>query len=477
MVRTLNIRSWSIITLATALAILRIPGSVDGQEVAVRDNYFVEAEVDDATPYVGQQVTYIVKFYVAYPTDQIPSYSAPEFSGFMNRVRPTRQQYSEIVDDRSYTVYQVSTVLYPIMAGDLSIGSGTMTVPEESCIDWPSARNCPGAFLPLTDRGEPAQFDYDTPLIDLAVQPLPAEDPGSFTGAVGSFRIRTSIDTSRVKVGDSVTLTVTVTGEGNLAGLPDLAWPQISDLRSMSGGHEVNSSVAEGILTETKTFRRILIPQRPGSYTIPPVHYSYFDPQLGVYATESTDPIELEVEGTPSGTGVGFAEVDEQRPRRDADGVDVGTVRPVPAALTRGSSPVTFNPLFWWTWSAPLAVLMLLAAPRLVGGRLRIGSREYGDEKQGPARGSGASENDTAAALLHRRLRLILGDPSNTTSGDGLIAVLRSRGVSVETTEELAEAIARIEEMRFGPGGAKEGDELSEAVERLVRKLDAEISG
>ena len=75
----------------------------------------------------------------------------------------------------------------------------------------------------------------------------------------------------------------------------------------MSGGHEVNSSVAEDILTGTKTFRRILIPQRPGSYTIPPVHYSYFDPQLGVYATESTDPIELEVEGTPRRrTGIEF---------------------------------------------------------------------------------------------------------------------------------------------------------------------------
>ena len=117
----MNSRSWSIITLATVLAILRFSGSVDGQEVTARDNYFVEAEVDDETPYVGQQVTYTVKFYVAYPTDKIPTYRAPEFSGFMNQTWPTRQEYSVTVDDLSYTVYQVSTILYPTMAGDRSI--------------------------------------------------------------------------------------------------------------------------------------------------------------------------------------------------------------------------------------------------------------------------------------------------------------------------------------------------------------------
>ena len=367
----MNARSWLITTLATALAILWVTGSVDGQEVAVRENYFVEAEVDDVMPYLGQQVRYTVRFYVAYSTDKIPGYSAPKFSGFMNHTQPSRRQYSETVDDHSYTVYEVSTVLYPTMAGDLSIGPGTMTVPEESCIDWPSARNCPGAFLPLTERGETVQFDYDTPTIELAVRPLPVHAPQSFTGAVGRFRIRASVDRAQVEIGDPVTLTATITGEGNLAALPDLSWPQMRGWRSMSGARKGTISVVDGILTGSKTFERILIPERPGSYTIPSIHYSFFDPQLGAYTTVSTDPIELE---TLSATEVGFAEADEPRSGQDGIGGNVGTVRHAPAVLSRESSPVTSYPLFWWAWITPVVVLMIIVIQRLVG-RLLTGLR------------------------------------------------------------------------------------------------------
>ena len=66
----LNPKSWSIIALAILLATLRVSGSAHGQEVTVRDNYLVEAEVDDETPYVGQQVYLYRQFYVAYPTDE-----------------------------------------------------------------------------------------------------------------------------------------------------------------------------------------------------------------------------------------------------------------------------------------------------------------------------------------------------------------------------------------------------------------------
>ena len=103
---SLNARTSSIIALTVLIVVLSVSGGVHAQEIMTTEHYFVEASVDDETPYLGQHVTYTVKFYVAYPTAEAPGYKAPEFSGFMNRYHPKRLEYSESARGHSYTVYR-----------------------------------------------------------------------------------------------------------------------------------------------------------------------------------------------------------------------------------------------------------------------------------------------------------------------------------------------------------------------------------
>ena len=353
-----------MVALAILFAILRVSGSVHGQEVTVRGDYFVEAEVDHETPYVGQQVTYTVKFYVAFPTDKIPDYRAPKFSGFINQTPPPRQEYSETVDDRTYTVYEVSTILYPAMAGDLSIGPATMIVPEESCIDWPSPRNCPGAYLSPMDRGGADQFDYDTPLIDLTVQPLPPRQPGSFSGAVGRFTIDSAVNKVTTTVGDPITLRVTISGEGNIEKLPGPLWPKLTDWRSFDGARSHSTSIVNRRLAGSRSYELLMIPESLGTFDIPPIEYAYFNPDAEEYVTVSTDPISVEVlhgpdavNSTPSPSELDTA-IDEAA-------VDLRDIKPPPSKIRARSGSMAASPIFWALWLLPVAGLLVFASSRV----------------------------------------------------------------------------------------------------------------
>ena len=480
--QTLNSRSWSIITLATVLAILSVSGSVDGQEVTVRDNYFVEAEVDDETPYVGQQVTYTVKFYVAYPTDKIPTYRAPHFSGFINQSLPTRQEYSETVDDRSYTVYQVSTILYPTMAGDRSIGSATMTVPEESCIDWPSARNCPGAYLPPVDRGGPDQFDYDTPSIQLTVQPLPPQWPGSFSGAVGRFSIDSTVNKATTTVGDPITLRVTISGEGNIEKLPSPLWPKLTDWRSFDGSGSQRDGVVNGRLVGSRSFELLMIPEVPGSFELPTIEYAYFDPDAAEYVTISTDPIGVEVlpdsdavNAAPSVSDVGEA-IDQE-----AD-ADIRSIKPPPARIRSRSGSVAASPIFWVLWLLPVAGLLAFAGPRVFQRIRRDGNGVESGIKARQcavarlaALAPTTSTPDAAALALHGYLSALLGQSSTRLLTEDIVSRVRDLGASDETARLLANTLEALDEARFaGYGGSDPTaalNNLAEVVTRIGREV------
>ena len=358
----MDARTWLVSASTVLIAVLNSFSEVHAQEITETDHYFVEAGVDDETPYLGQHVTYTVKFFVAYPTAEVPRYRAPKFPGFVSKNSPTRVTYSESIGGHSYTVYQVSTVLYPKIAGNLSIGPATMTVPEESCIDWPSARNCPGAHLSPMERGGGLdQFEYTTRQLELAVIPPPSTSPKSFSGAVGRFEVRASVDAHSIKIGEPVTLAVTVTGEGNLESFPVDEWPQITDWRTVAASREVSPTAERRQSIETKIFSLVLIPQRAGNYTIPPILFSYFDPKKEQYVTESTAPIEVEVRETIRSADGGTIEQRNENGHMSVTGTTILEVRPVPSTLKRPQKPLTSSRLFWWAWITPIAVFMILA--------------------------------------------------------------------------------------------------------------------
>jgi hypothetical protein len=128
------------------------------------------------------------------------------------------------------------------------------------------------------------QFSVSSTQPTLDVRPLPPA-PADFSGAVGAFKISAKIVPQNPTVGDPVTWTVRLSGMGN--------WPDISGLqpREVSRDFQVIQPKAKRTPVEGKLFDStlsedvVLVPTKPGVYSLEPVHFTYFDPKTGSYET------------------------------------------------------------------------------------------------------------------------------------------------------------------------------------------------
>ncbi|MBI2515657.1 MAG: protein BatD [Opitutae bacterium] len=130
--------------------------------------------------------------------------------------------------------------------------------------------------------------------IEVAVRPLPS-GPADFSGAVGQFGLVSKVVPTAPAVGEPVTWTLELAGTGN--------WPDIAGLpqREVSNDFQVvqpkskramkDNSLFEGTLSEDV----VLVPAKPGRYTLGPVKFTYFDTASGTYKTITTEPVTVNV--------------------------------------------------------------------------------------------------------------------------------------------------------------------------------------
>ena len=104
-------------------------GDPSFQAAAEDGVYFVEAEVDNDSPYLGEQIEYTSKFYSADPYFIRPIHRTPDFVGFWNPDRTDRREYPEVINGDGYSVVESSAILFPTIAGDITIEPSAVGVP------------------------------------------------------------------------------------------------------------------------------------------------------------------------------------------------------------------------------------------------------------------------------------------------------------------------------------------------------------
>ncbi|HEY5078690.1 MAG TPA: BatD family protein [Opitutaceae bacterium] len=146
------------------------------------------------------------------------------------------------------------------------------------------------------------QFAVPDSPVAIDVRPLPPA-PAGFMGAVGSFKIESKVVPRQVNAGEPVTWTVVLSGSGNwpqIRGLPSREAPadfqviQPKPKRTQPPGKVFEGSISEDI---------VLIPTTAGTYDLPPLAFTYFDPAAGSYATITAPGGTIKVD--PSGPAAG----------------------------------------------------------------------------------------------------------------------------------------------------------------------------
>lgn len=262
------------------------------QEPLLPHQLFIEAYLTPANPYEQQQVVleYRLFFHEGLQVWRSRMVGSWETQGFW------REELH--VDDRPlpervlrngqpyYTFVLKRVALFPTRSGTLRIDPFVI---ESEVARRPDPLDPFAAFF-----SGPTQVEHlrlEAPAQTVHVRPLPPNAPTDFSGAVGRFRLEAAAHPTTVHVGEPVTLTLRLSGSGNLATLT-LPPPSVDTTFAIyAAGHEITYDRQKDQLYGIRTQTYTLVPRAAGRFELPPVRLHYFDPESQTFrALEATLP-------------------------------------------------------------------------------------------------------------------------------------------------------------------------------------------
>jgi hypothetical protein len=251
-----------------------------------------QAEVTPARAVVGQQVTYRARVMRRPDVGTVSWVQGLTFPSVRAEWLPGLAGQTRLVTKGTpYLVYEERRALFPLRAGHLEIPPASL-----SCALYAPPG---GAGRSVAVRVPGAALDVDEP-------PL-SERPRSWSGLVGPVDAKLAAEPAAVALGDTVRVTLTLTGEGNLWAAPPPFGPasfEGSDgLASEVFARPPELSVDPGVhLQLRQVFAFELVPRRAGRLVIPSYELPFFDPARRQYAALRTEAVEISV-ARPGGEG------------------------------------------------------------------------------------------------------------------------------------------------------------------------------
>ncbi|QEN06134.1 hypothetical protein EW093_16045 [Thiospirochaeta perfilievii] len=240
-------------------------------------------DIPDRNLYVGEAIP--VEIVAYFSTSYQPGIDRSPYIKTGSFVVDTGQKYfndrpEKVINGERWLQVYWKSHLTPLKAGKLDL-----EIVMDSYIDKPTSN---GGFFSSSERQE---IKTTTEIKTLNIKMLPINDrPDSFSGAIGDFSLNDSINLTDISVGDPVTLTMDIFGEGNFQriNVPKISsesesWKLYPESSSYRG---TNKSNYQGV----KSFEQILAPTTDKVTTTPKFTFSYFNPiEEKYYIISSTE--------------------------------------------------------------------------------------------------------------------------------------------------------------------------------------------
>ena len=291
-------------------------GKVDkgrGKDIDISRRVFVELSTDKKEAYIYEQIIRSFKLYFqkGLPIDDL-EYIPSSPKSFLVEKLGDEKRYEEVHDGILYNVIELRTALFPVVSGKIEIPPATfkcnILIQQQHRRSWdPFENSLFNEFLGRSEYRYPVERSTNS--LRLTIKPLPVSGkPEDFAGAVGKFTMNVLAKPTAVKAGDPITLTINISGKGNIQtiGEPALA-PEGSDGFEIYPA-EVNTTITdreEGIKGK-KLFSKVIEPQHENIKATPAISFSYFDPVLEKYQTITSKPIPITVEQSDMETPIRF---------------------------------------------------------------------------------------------------------------------------------------------------------------------------
>ncbi len=453
-----------LVTQALRLKVLR-PGAPPPDAIASgAQPAFLRLVLPKTNVYLGEVLTGEYQLYLREGVQNITQFqftTTPTEGLSIGKMAESQRRRVQI-GNVTYTVIPISVVLTAIKTGPLSIGPITASV----VVELPSNNRRRDSFMdPFGMFGnERRRIGLAADLESLRCLPPPEEGrPAGFNGAVGQYSMAVNVGPTNVATGDPITVRVQISGRGALDGLSLPEQDAWRDFKIYPPSANVETSDPLG-LQGTKTFEQVIAPQTAEIKELPPLTFSFFDPETKLYRTLTHPAVPLEVRpggSAPVPVVAANPRIANDTPPPQQDIVPIKqrlgrtqTLGPQliqsPAFLVAQGVPVlAFVAAFLWRRRTDsLANNPRLRRHRAVADLLRKGKEDL-------QRLAAANQAEEFHATLFRLLQEQLGErldcPASAITEAVVEERLRPRGVPDSTLDQLQELFQSCNLARYAP--------------------------
>ena len=324
-----------------------------------KDDLMLRLSLSRRNVYKGEPIRATLKLYSRVNVVGSEGAKMPTFNGFWSQELETEQgPFRETVGGKVYEAYNIAEyLLYPQQNGTLRIEPSELTVVVQVVLQ--SNRG----FDPFFGGGHEIynlRRKLVTPEVTVSVKDFPAGAPASFTGAVGKYTMEAKLSTDRLEANSAATATVKISGTGNLNFLqaPKLELPTSFELYDVKSDESLRTNGSGN--TGYRRFEYPFIARAEGDYTIPPIEFTYFNPETEKYVTLSSQAFRIAI--TPDRNGGGASQgVTTVAKKEDVRllGNDIRFIKLGNPALRSHVTPLVLSPLYF---IVAAAILILFAA-------------------------------------------------------------------------------------------------------------------
>ena len=434
--------------------------------------------------YLGEVVPLEVQLYVRDAVQNIQQFQMSPFNadGFSFGKTIQGGQRQARIGNANFSVVPFQTTVTAVKPGALKIEPVDFSMVVMLPVAGQRQRDPFDPFGMFQQRGEQRRITLSTEAETVEVLPLPAGAPADFGGAVGNFSLAMTAAPTDVAAGDPITVKAQITGRGALDAvtlpLPS-AW---QDFKTYPPSSKVQTTDQLG-LQGVKHFELVVVPQTAEVKQLPPLTFTFFDPEQKTYRTLTQPAVALKVRpGAASALPALATKQENSAPAQDIVPIKLKFGRPADA-----NRLLVTKPVFWLLPGVPALAWATLRVRRrraeslANNPRLRRQRQVAQFVQQGLAGlNSLAQENNSAAffALVFRLLQEQLGERLDLPASSITEAVIEER---LQRRQLPAPMLARLHELfqacnlaRYAP--VKSSQELEAFIPRVELSL-REIQG
>lgn len=462
---------------------------VSNQEIG--ENLFIRASIDKSKAYIGEQITVTYKLYTRLSiAAQMSVDKLPQYQGFWAEELETDRNISfttEVVDGKQYKVGLLKrAALFPTQTGKLEVTPFELTIPVQIQKKRNANNIWDDFFGDPFGRAEIVQYPAKSNVLKVDVIPLPESDkPASFRGAVGKFDFSASLDKSKTKTNEPISLKLNISGSGNirLLEMPPFELPNGFEKYDPKIDEQI---VRSGKINGSKKAEYLLIPRLSGTREIPSIEFSYFDPEKRSYNTIRSKSFKIDIEQGQNTA----ADYSSQQNIQHLES-DIRYIKTKYDDIEQPGEIILLRPAFWIA-----SVIPLFAVIGLIGWKKKQ-DKLYGNQqllRYSRAEKIARKRFKTARKLLDQNnVELFYSEISSALFGyledkfhipkseftlDRASDELLKRNVNAQLVEKMKSSAEKCEFIRFAPGTnpAQAMNELYESFSNVVIEIERSIS-